>query len=153
MLIQMPVLMAVYYALQSLTYEGNPSFLWIANLSEPDPTYILPVLSAATTYIVSAQTAAEGNKSLKYMTFIMPLFIGYISLQFAAGLIVYWVTMNCVQIIQQWWMNRQDLTPKAAKPAAKETAEPEESSEETAEAQSKVKERKVKKFKRPKKNK
>ncbi len=153
MLIQMPVLMAVYYALQSLTYEGNPSFLWIANLSEPDPTYVLPVLSAATTYVVSAQTAAEGNKSLKYMTFIMPLFIGYISLQFAAGLIVYWVTMNCVQIIQQWWMNRQDLTPKAAKAAVKETAESEESSEETAEAQSKGKERKVKKFKRPKKNK
>ena len=64
MIIQMPMLMAVYYALQSLTYEGNPSFLWIANLSEPDPTYILPVLSAATTYVVSAQTAAEGNKSL-----------------------------------------------------------------------------------------
>lgn len=156
MLIQMPVLMAVYYALQSLTYEGNPSFLWVANLSEPDPTYILPVLSAATTYIVSAQTAAEGNKSLKYMTVIMPLFIGYISLQFAAGLIVYWVTMNVVQIVQQWWMNRQDISQKGEKPAEAEKEEAAaggKAAEETKDSQNRSRERRIKKFKRPKKNK
>lgn len=154
MLIQMPVLMAVYYALQSLTYAGDPSFLWVANLSEPDPTYILPVLSAATTYIVSAQTAAEGNKSLKYMTIIMPLFIGYISLQFAAGLIVYWVTMNAVQIVQQWWMNRQDISPKGKKPAEKEEAAAGgKADEEKNVSQNRSKERRIKKFKRPKQNK
>ena len=107
MLIQMPVLMAVYYALQSLTYEGNPSFLWIANLSEPDPTYILPVLSALTTFIASKQTMpAGGGAQNKMMMYFMPLFIGYISLTFPAGLVLYWVVMNIMQIGQQYMMDK-----------------------------------------------
>ena len=50
LLIQMPILMAMYYALFSFDYgETVPSFLWIENLSHPDPFYILPLLSALTT--------------------------------------------------------------------------------------------------------
>ena len=33
-----------------------PSFFWIPSLSEADPLHILPVISALTTYVVSAQT-------------------------------------------------------------------------------------------------
>ena len=36
----------------------------------------------------------------------MPLFIGWISLSFPSGLVVYWVTMNLCQIVQQWYMFR-----------------------------------------------
>ncbi len=88
------------------------------------------------------------------MTIIMPLFIGYISLQFAAGLIVYWVTMNVVQIVQQWWMNRQDISPKGEKPAEKEEAAAGgKAVEETNDSKNRSRERRIKKFKRPKKNK
>ena len=38
----------------------------------------------------------------------MPLFIGYISLQFPAGLVLYWVTTNVLQIAQQSWFAYQD---------------------------------------------
>ena len=41
------------------------------------------------------------------MMVIMPLFIGFISLNFPAGLVLYWVTMNIVQIVQQLWINRK----------------------------------------------
>ena len=38
MLVQMPILMAIFYALKDATYEGgNPSFLWMPSLSEADP--------------------------------------------------------------------------------------------------------------------
>ena len=45
---------------------------------------------------------------MKIMMTIMPLFIGWISLNFPSGLVLYWVTMNTVQIIQQWWMSRSE---------------------------------------------
>ena len=41
------------------------------------------------------------------MLMFMPLFIGYISTTFSSGLVLYWVTMNTVQIVQQWWMSRE----------------------------------------------
>ena len=44
-LAQMPILMAMYYTLFNFDY-GNvtPSFLWLPNLSQQDPTYILPLI-------------------------------------------------------------------------------------------------------------
>jgi YidC/Oxa1 family membrane protein insertase len=40
------------------------------------------------------------------MLYFMPLFIGYISFTFPAGLVIYWVVMNIMQIAQQAVMNK-----------------------------------------------
>lgn len=106
LLIQMPILMGMFYALQGYEYSGTPSFLWLTSLSEPDPIYVLPALSALSTWLVQKQTSTEMNQQMKIMMIVMPIFIGWISLTFASGLVLYWVTMNLVQIVQQWWMYR-----------------------------------------------
>ena len=47
LLVQMPFLIAIFYALQGYPYDQNyVQFLWLPSLGEPDPMYILPVLSA-----------------------------------------------------------------------------------------------------------
>ena len=122
LLVQMPILMAMFYALRDTSYQGDPSFLWLPTLSEPDPYYILPVLSALTTFLTQKQTTSEMNQQMKIMMFVMPLFIGWMSMNFASGLVVYWVTMNIVQIFQQWWMYRGEEKPqsKSKKKAKKE---------------------------------
>lgn len=118
LLVQMPFLMGMFYALQSLDYGGDPTFLWIQNLSNPDPFYILPVLSALSTFVVQKQTASSSGSSqmqmqMKIMSIVMPLFIGWISCNFAAGLVIYWIVNNVMQILQQWWMYRhKDATAK-----------------------------------------
>ena len=117
LLIQMPILMGVYYTLYGYTYTGDPNFLWLTSLSETDPTYVLPVLSALTTYIQQKQTMANNggdNQQMKVMSYMMPLFIGWISLSFPSGLVVYWVTMNICQIIQQWYMFRGERSQAAS---------------------------------------
>ena len=110
MLIQMPILMAMYYTLFNFDYGGvAPSFLWMPSLSETDPLYILPVLSALTTFLQQKLSmSSESTQQMKTMMIVMPLFIGFISLNFPAGLVLYWVTMNVVQIIQQIWIFRKD---------------------------------------------
>ena len=114
MLIQMPVLMGMYYTLYSFNYGGaEPSFMWLPSLSETDPMYVLPLLSALTTYLTSLtmqsnNNAAQQNSQMKILTYIMPVFIGWISLNFPSGLVLYWVTMNVVQIAQQLWINKFD---------------------------------------------
>ena len=110
LLIQMPILMGMYYALFNLAYpsEAAAVFLWLPSMSDPDPLYILPVLSALTTFIQQKMTSTEMNAQMKIMMTVMPLFIGWISLNFPSGLVLYWVTMNLVQIAQQWWMYRSE---------------------------------------------
>ena len=103
LLIQMPFLVSVFYALQGFQYDSaHASFLWLSSLASKDPTYVLPILSAVSTWALSAQTApknAEGPQ--KMMTYFMPLFIGYISINFPSGLVIYWVVSNLFQLVQQ----------------------------------------------------
>ena len=43
-----------------------------------------------------------------------------ISWNFAAGLVLYWITMNFVQGLQQWWMYRGENKNESQKPSNKE---------------------------------
>jgi YidC/Oxa1 family membrane protein insertase len=49
----------------------------------------------------------DNSQQNKMMMIFMPLFIGYISLTFPGGLVLYWVISNLFQIAQQWWMYRK----------------------------------------------
>ena len=119
LLVQMPILFGIYYAIRDFQYEGPANFLWMENIALPDPLYILPILSALTTYIQTKQTMPKKNPGDKpqegimgmmqgqMMTYFMPIFIGYISLSFPAGLVLYWIVMNIMQIAQQAYLNKQ----------------------------------------------
>ncbi|MBP2640382.1 MAG: yidC2 [Firmicutes bacterium] len=116
LLVQMPILIAIFFAIRDYNYVNEPSFFWLANLSQAnpsDPYYIIPVLAAVTTYIQSKQTMTDtSNAQSKMMLNIMPLFIGYITITFPAGLGLYWVTSNIIQILQQWFMYRKPAKAK-----------------------------------------
>jgi YidC/Oxa1 family membrane protein insertase len=120
LIVQMPILIAIFYAIREYEYVGDTGFLWLHSLTFVDPTkeasftnpsdpfYILPILSALTTYIQQKQTTADvSNAQNKMMMVFMPIFIGYITITFPAGLGIYWVVGNLVQIAQQWWMYRK----------------------------------------------
>jgi YidC/Oxa1 family membrane protein insertase len=114
LIVQMPLLMGIFFAIKEYHYEGPTKFLWIESLqqgtsiSDPsDPYFIIPLLCAVTTYVQQKQTTTEMTQQNKMMLIFMPLFIGYITITFPAGLGIYWVVSNFVQILQQWFMNRK----------------------------------------------
>ena len=108
LLVQMPIMIGIFYGIRDFSYVGPNNFLWIQNISEPDPLFILPVLSALTTFIQSKQSMPDTSSAQnKIMLYFMPIFIGYISFQFPAGLVLYWVVMNIMQIGQQALMNKK----------------------------------------------
>ena len=113
LIVQMPILMGIFFAIKEYTYQGPTGFLWIANLQQgtsltdpSDPYFIIPLLCALTTYVQQKQTTTEMTQQNKMMLIFMPVFIGYITITFPAGLGIYWVVSNLVQIAQQWFMNR-----------------------------------------------
>jgi len=114
LIVQMPILSGMFYALRGYKYLTHPGFLWIKNLSAVDHFYILPLLAALTTYFSSRQSsmgaANNANPAGKIVVFVMPLFIGYMTLHFPSGLGLYWVVSNLMQIIQQRFLQRQAIT-------------------------------------------
>ena len=125
LLVQMPILMGMYYSLYNLEYPSADAaqFLWLPSLSEADPYYILPVLNVLTTFYQTRQTSDMSNPQMKMMMLIMPLFIGFISINFPSGLVLYWVVMNICQILQQWWIYREGGPAEQAKAAVKSKEE------------------------------
>jgi len=110
LLIQMPFLASIFYAIRDFGYVSQPNFLWIKTLAVSDPLYLLPILAAVTTYFSSRQTMTDSSQQSKMMLMVMPFFIGFMTLRFPAGLGLYWVVSNLVQIVQQRFLYRRPVT-------------------------------------------
>lgn len=111
MLIQFPFLVAFYTMLGTAIELRHAHFLWLRDLSSPDPYHILPITIILSTLFVQKMTPQAGMDPAqqKMMTFIMPVMLGVISWSLSSGLGVYWVTGNLIMIIQQYWMNNSSL--------------------------------------------
>lgn len=116
-LIQLPILYAFFAALRDYQFQGDPSFLWVPDLAGPDPYYVLPILTAVTTYMMSrvtTPTTVEGSQ--RVMLYAMPVFIGWISLSFASGLALYWIATNLFSVLQHFlmeWSERRRVEGEA----------------------------------------
>jgi YidC/Oxa1 family membrane protein insertase len=108
LLIQFPFLIAFYSMLSVAIELRHAQWLWINDLSGPDPRYILPIGIVVSTYLVQKMTPTAGMDPTqqKMMSVMMPVMLGVISWNLASGLGVYWVAGNVIAIVQQWFMNR-----------------------------------------------
>ena len=104
MLIPFPLLIALFFVFQStIEFRGVP-FLWLPDLSQADPFYILPILLGASMFALqwlSMRTAVDQNPQMKFMMYFMPLFMTIIFLNFASGLNLYYAAMNVASLPQQ----------------------------------------------------
>lgn len=111
LLIQMPLLFALFYVFRDLKGIEGVKFLWLT-LSKPDPYYILPIISGITTYIQSAMMAPKAEEGkpnqMATMNIGMSIFIIFISIKFSSLLILYWIINNTYQILQNIYMKVSD---------------------------------------------
>jgi YidC/Oxa1 family membrane protein insertase len=123
MVVQLPFLWAIYDVLEHYQYHGVTSFLWLPNLTHPDPVFLIPVLGGLTTFwqtkISMVATPGQSASQQMMMTYLMPVFIAYIFWRLPAGVGLYWVVSNFFGIAQQYAANRRipALAVGAAAPA------------------------------------
>ncbi|WP_432739562.1 YidC/Oxa1 family membrane protein insertase [Ligilactobacillus agilis] len=107
LLIQMPILIALYQAIfRSETLKAG-HFLWM-ELGDKDPYYILPILAAVFTYAtskLSMMSQPEQNAMTSAMTYGMPIMIFIMALNFPAALSLYWVITNAFSVGQTLLIN------------------------------------------------
>ena len=116
MLIQMPIIMGLFALLRNpLRYVTNDSmifafhepFIWIDDLSQPDP-WILPIIAGVATFFAFTMnrmlsdtgglTATSTNAMMKMMQYVFPLMILWMARSFPSGLALYWAVSQIIQI-------------------------------------------------------
>ncbi|MEW6584112.1 MAG: membrane protein insertase YidC [Nitrospirota bacterium] len=129
-LLQIPVFFALYKILLiAVELRGAPFMLWIQDLSAPDtlfghiPAWLpliggfavgpLPIVMGATMVIQQKMTPTSLDPTQNKLMMLMPIVFTFLFLNFASGLVVYWLMNNIFSIIQQFYANR-----KIAKEAA-----------------------------------
>ena len=120
-LLQIPILYALYKVLMlTIEMRHQPFALWIKDLSAPDPATILnlfgylpftpphflaigivPVLLGVSMYFQFKLNPQPMDDTQKQVFALMPWFLMFIMAPFAVGLQVYWITSNCLTILQQ----------------------------------------------------
>ena len=123
LLIQMPFLFALYTALTISIDFRQASFLWIPDLSAPEPYLLgflrlLPILFCGSMIFLQLLTPAPSADPLqrKMMAIGMPLFMLYILWSAPSGLLLYWLVGNIVGFSQQLIINRLTKTDEEPPP-------------------------------------
>ena len=114
MLLKIPFFIALFFALQSPEFKAlvlQPgvvnSFLWMNNLTLPDPTYVMVTLIGVSTFLSQKLMPGSDNPQTKTMNQIMPFMIAFISLPFPAGVQIYWTASNLFGALHQYIINKR----------------------------------------------
>jgi YidC/Oxa1 family membrane protein insertase len=130
LLIPFPVLITLFFVFQAtIEFRGVP-FLWLPDLSRPDPFYIIPVLMGLSMFVLqwlSLRSTPVPNPQMKMMMWFMPIFMVVLFANFASGLNLYYTAMNVASLPQQWMIARERQRWHAAKGTGHKEAAPQRS--------------------------
>lgn len=105
-LIQIPVFFALYKVLLvAIELRGAPFLLWITDLSVKDPFYVLPIVMGVTMVIQQKMTPTSMDPKQAKIMMLMPVIFTFMFLNFASGLVLYWLVNNLLSIVQQFFVN------------------------------------------------
>jgi YidC/Oxa1 family membrane protein insertase len=106
MLPQMPLFFALFTVFRTTIQFRGASFAgWITDLSTPDPYYILPIIMVVVMFIQQKLTMTDPKNKL--LIYAMPLFFGWISINFPAGLVLYWTAFSLISFLETIFIRRQ----------------------------------------------
>ncbi len=124
MLLQLPILMSMYYFFPNSIELRQQPFLWATDLSSYDAIYtfkeaifglthisLFTVLMTITSIAFAAYTQMNSGMTntqpgMQYLPYIMPLFLMFMFNSFPAALTYYYLLQNVISMAQQWFMQK-----------------------------------------------
>lgn len=107
-LVQMPVFISLYWVLlESVEMRQAPFALWLTNLTDKDPYFVLPVLMGVSMYIQQKLNPAPIDPIQQKVFQIMPFAFTIMFAFFPSGLVLYWVVNNILSIAQQYVITKR----------------------------------------------
>lgn len=111
MLLQIPVFFALFTTLRnSWDLHGASFILWIKDLSDKDPYYILPILMGGLMFLqnyISPQNIQDPTQAsiMKWM----PIIFTFLFLTFPSGLVLYWIVNSICSILLNYYMKKSGI--------------------------------------------
>jgi len=117
LMVQIPILIALFQLLLSFDEIRGVPFLWIDDLTEPDRLFgwgvelpwfgdsfnLLPALLVGAHVLIARAASDHGlTKSM----FTMPVVIALLFYPFPAGALLYWITGSCIQVFEVMFIRR-----------------------------------------------
>ncbi|MCX6200532.1 MAG: membrane protein insertase YidC [Bacteroidetes bacterium] len=125
LLIQMPILMAMYYFFPASVELRQQSFLWASDLSSYDSIYtfqkalpligdhislftILMTITSVLQAVMNSQMNVMANQQpgMQYMPYIMPVMLMFMFNSFPAALTYYYLLQNLLGVAHQWLIQK-----------------------------------------------
>ena len=107
LILQIPVFFAIYRVLlNAIELKGAEWILWVHDLAEMDPYFVLPILMGITMFIQQKITPNTMQDEMQKKIFqLLPVIFTFFFLWFPAGLTLYWFVNNLFTIGQQYYIN------------------------------------------------
>ncbi|TVQ28740.1 MAG: membrane protein insertase YidC [Wenzhouxiangella sp.] len=107
-LVQIPIFISLYWVLLESVELRQTSFLWVPDLSRPDPLFILPILNGIFMIITQRLMPTAGMDPMQRKIMMwLPVIFAFLFALFPAGLVLYWATNAGVSLAQQWYILRR----------------------------------------------
>ena len=120
MVLQIPFFVALFNILYTtIELRQAPFMFWITDLSEKDPSYILPVLMGATMVLQQKLQPTTMDPTQAKIMMLLPVVFTFFFLSFPSGLVLYWMINNLLSITQQYVTMKFLMPPAVAVPVAK----------------------------------
>jgi YidC/Oxa1 family membrane protein insertase len=101
MLIQLPIWIALYAMLNTAVELYREPFLWLPDLTQQDPYYIVPLAMGALMYFqMKIQPSGVDNEQAKMMAWMMPIIFTVMMLFLPSGLCVYIFANVLLSLVQ-----------------------------------------------------
>ena len=104
LLLPWPILITLFFVFQSTIAFRGQGFLWLPDLSQPDPFYILPLIMGASIFLLqwlNLKVNPDPTPQMKMLTYFMPVMLTVLFLNFASGLNLYYAASNLASLPQQ----------------------------------------------------
>ena len=124
LILQMPIFIALWQALQRSVILKGANFLWIKDLSEPDRLFtlggsfpikeinILPILTAILMFlqqkISTVATSGASAEQQKIMVIMMPIIFGFAFYNMPSGWVLYFFVYSLLMLIYQFRISRKN---------------------------------------------
>lgn len=121
LLLPWPILLALFFVFQNTIELRGASFLWLPDLSRPDPIYVIPIVMGVSMYALTkiGQLGMEPNPQMKVMLYMMPAMMTFLFLNFASGLNLYYTVMNLASLPQQMMLAKERVRRNPGPPVKK----------------------------------